>query len=107
MIARGKRKRAAPGEGVTLLRALKGRQREFQTLNAHVSPFQGCMILMVFTQGRRASRLPLATICRAFGAQLVTGPRLLQEALKCMGIPDVPVKSDRPSGTYGSVNFCG
>jgi len=38
-----------------------------------IPPFQGWALISIRYQGRRASRLPLAIVLRAFGAFLVGG----------------------------------
>ncbi len=63
MIARGKRKgRVAPGTQINPIPALKGRN-----MLQIFRPFRPDRTYCV-NQGRRASRLPLAFILRAFGA---------------------------------------
>ncbi len=64
MRARGKREARRPGLNTqTKRRGLKGRN-----IRNRITPLQGWAPFIFWYQGRRASRLPLAVICRAFGA---------------------------------------
>jgi hypothetical protein len=58
-------KHVAPGTKIERFQALKGRNT-----GALFRPFRPRILLCMLNQGRRASRLPLAIIFRAFGAVL-------------------------------------
>ena len=63
---RSEAERIAPGhQAHTENQGLKGRNTEA------ITPFQGWTRFDCFYQGRRASRLPLAFIFRAFGASIL------------------------------------
>ncbi len=77
-VARGKRvSRAAPESVLSDIRAPEARQEK--SLSA---PLQGALPPLQSSQGRRASRLPLATFCCAFGAT-----HSIQSAMKTLVSP--------------------
>src|SRR5215218_10412538 len=67
MIARGKRRAPRGASPLVSRNQLKGALKVRNTI-AIISLFQSFTIITRFTQGRRASRLPLAIVFRAFGA---------------------------------------
>ena len=119
MKARGKRAARRPWLACPReIRGLKGRNTHRQ-----LRPFQGWMRLFVFYQGRRAARLPLAFVLRAFGASILQhfwdaevalggiggfgeGEFLAQGAAGLVGAPGVGLFAFGSEAADGGLDVC-